>query len=135
MPKKKVVLTFPKNLVRQPIIYHLVKDYNLIINILRAQIMPDEEGKMVIEIEGSKADIDRGLRFLKRQSLHMELLGKDIKLDEQKCIDCGACTAVCATKALSIDKNTKELVFDRTKCVLCGLCAPACPIRVINVVF
>jgi ferredoxin len=135
MPKKRVVLTFPKNLVNKPITYHLVKDYDLILNILRAQIMPDEEGKIVLELEGTKANIEKGLEFLKGQSIHMELLGQDITIDEKKCINCGACTSVCVSKALRLNKDTMKLEFDRTKCVLCGLCLNTCPVRAIDITF
>lgn len=133
MPKKKIVLTFPKELVSKPIVYHLVKDYNLILNILRAQVMPDEEGKMVIELEGAKQDIDKGLDYIRKQRVGLELLGKDIKVDEKNCIDCGACVSVCLSKALVINSKTSKLEFDRAKCVLCGFCVSACPVRAIEV--
>jgi ferredoxin len=135
MPKTKVVLTFPKDLVEQPKIYHLVKDFDLIVNILRAQVMPDEEGKVVLELEGTRANITRGLQFLKKQSVHLELLGRDIHIDDASCVDCGACTAVCTSGALSMNRKTWELSFDREKCVLCGLCEPACPVKAIKVSF
>jgi L-aspartate semialdehyde sulfurtransferase ferredoxin len=133
MPKKRVVLTFPKNLVGKAIIYNLVKDYNLITNILRAEIMPDEEGKVVLELEGTKDDLENGIKFLKTQDVNLELLGKDIRFEEQKCINCGACVAVCSPKALSLNKKTYKLRFERSKCVLCGLCVNACPVGVIKV--
>ena len=46
MQKRRVVLTFPQDMIGSPVIYRLVKDYDLILNILRAQVSP-EEGKMV----------------------------------------------------------------------------------------
>ena len=47
MPKKKVVLNFPPHLIDQPITYRLIKDYGLVVNILRARITPQEWGSMV----------------------------------------------------------------------------------------
>ena len=135
MPKKRVVLSFPKNLVDQPIIYKLVKEFNLVINILRAQIMPDKEGKLVLELDGSKADIEKGLDYIKSLSVNIDLLGKDINIDYHSCVNCGACTAVCLSRALTINPETYKLEFDRTKCVLCGLCVGACPVKAIEVVF
>ena len=41
---KRIVLHFPKRLVDRPIVYHLIKDYNLEFNILKAQATPEEEG-------------------------------------------------------------------------------------------
>ena len=135
MPKKRVVVTFPKSLVGQPNIYRLIKDYDLVVNILRAQILPEEEGKVVMELEGTKENIEMGLKYLRQQAVSVTLLGRDIEINKNKCVDCGACTAVCTSKALSLDKGTWELKFNRDKCVLCGLCVPACPLRVINVTF
>ena len=43
MIKKRVVLTFPHEVVSQPVVYHLVRDYNLMINILRARVTPDRK--------------------------------------------------------------------------------------------
>jgi len=36
----------------KPIIYHLAKDYDLIINIVKATINPHKEGTMVLELTG-----------------------------------------------------------------------------------
>jgi len=35
---KRIVLHFPRRLVDQPIVYNLIKDYNLSFNILKASI-------------------------------------------------------------------------------------------------
>lgn len=61
---RKLVLKFPKQLIDRPIVYHLVKDYNLMINILKASIQPDAEGIMVLELSGKKQDFDNGIHFL-----------------------------------------------------------------------
>ena len=47
---KKVVMRFPKNLVDQPIVCRLVKDHNLVFNILKASVTPNEEGLLVMEL-------------------------------------------------------------------------------------
>lgn len=135
MAKKRIVLTFPPELVDQPIIYRLVKDYDLVPNILRAQVTPKEEGKMVLELEGGKEGINKGLKYLEDIKVDVQPLAKDIKLDEQECTSCGACIAVCSPKALSMNKESWKLEFDRNRCLLCGLCVPACPLGVIQVEF
>ena len=40
---KKLMFYFPKCVCDEPIIYHLVKDYQLIVNIYRAKVTPEEE--------------------------------------------------------------------------------------------
>jgi hypothetical protein len=44
-------LTFPEHLVRQPVVYRLVRDHDLVINIRRADV-DDEVGWMVLECTG-----------------------------------------------------------------------------------
>ncbi|MCK5567508.1 MAG: (Fe-S)-binding protein, partial [Actinomycetia bacterium] len=48
MLKKKLVLSFPEKVVTKPITYKLVKEFDLVFNILRAEITSDMEGKMLI---------------------------------------------------------------------------------------
>ncbi len=136
MAKRRVVLTFPQELTERPITYHLVKDYDLAINILKAKITPGEEGKLVLELSnGSPEKIDEGLDFLEKQGVIVQPLSKEIVLEEEECIHCGACTAVCTSGALRLDPQTARLVFDREKCIVCELCVPACTMRVIKVMF
>ena len=52
MRTKRFVLTFPPAEVEEPIIYQLVKDYDVRPNILRASINPQEVGTMVLELNG-----------------------------------------------------------------------------------
>ena len=54
MVSKRVVLHFPKRMVDEPILYHLIKDFDLIFNILKASISPEAEGLMVVEFKGEQ---------------------------------------------------------------------------------
>ena len=75
---RKLVLKFPKHLIDRPVVYHLVKDYDLMINILKASIQPDAEGVLVLELSGSKQNFDEGLKFLKKLGIEVQPLSKDI---------------------------------------------------------
>ena len=77
--KKRVVLTFPPSLVDKPITYHLVKDYGLVFNILKARVTPREEGRLVLEIEGKREDLNKGIKFLKSLGIRIEPLAQDIR--------------------------------------------------------
>lgn len=135
MAKKRVVLTFPPELTEKPLTYHLVKDFDLAINILKAKITPGEEGTLVVELSnGSLKKIEEGLDFLVQQGVEIEPLSKRITLEEEECIHCGSCTAVCNSRALSMGEENR-LVFDRDKCIVCELCVTACPMRIIKVTF
>ncbi len=132
MIKKRIVLTFPEKIVTKPITYKLVKDFDLKFNILRAQITDDVEGKILIEIEGTKEKVEEGLEFLRQESITIQDASKDIIFDREKCIDCGMCPSLCITNALYLDNLTRELVFNKDKCILCGFCANSCPVNAIK---
>ncbi len=136
MAKKKVVLTFPPELSELPLTYHLVKDFDLAINILKAKITPGEEGKLVVELSnGAEEKILAGIDFLKKQGVLVEPVSKEILLDEEECIHCGSCTAVCHPKALSINPPEWKLKFDKELCIVCESCVKACPMQIIKVSF
>jgi ferredoxin len=135
MIDKKIVLRFPRGLVNEPIVFKLIKDYNLNFNILKAQILPDREGLMVMELHGTKEDYDRGIKYLKKSAVSIQLLSKDIKRDENKCTHCGVCVAICPTDALRVNPETREIIFDSDKCIACELCIDPCPPRAMELHF
>ncbi|HHV18725.1 MAG TPA: 4Fe-4S binding protein [Thermoanaerobacterales bacterium] len=55
-----------------------------------------------------------------------------INVEEEKCVDCGACIAVCSSQALSLDRVIWSLVYDEQKCTGCKSCIKACPLRAIK---
>ncbi len=133
MKKKRIVLHFPHNLIDKPIAYYLVKDYNLVFNILQAKITPKEQGLMVLELSGSDKDYAHGIKFLQQQGIKVETLSKDVRRNDKRCTQCGACVAVCPTGALYVNRDTMEVMFDIDKCIACELCVPACPPRAMEV--
>ena len=64
MITKKIYLYFPKSETEKPIVYRLVKDYDLIVNIFRAKVTPEEEGYLSLEVTGTQENIDRAYAFL-----------------------------------------------------------------------
>jgi len=136
MISKKVVLTFPKQKIDKPIVSQLVKKFDLVFNIMKASITPDQEGHMVLELSGEEAEIDNGIKHLKGEGVLVEPLSKDIKVNWDKCVQCGACVSICPTGALFIkDRQTMEVAFSSEKCIACELCIKPCPPRAIEVHF
>lgn len=136
MISKRVVLHFPNDLIDQPIIYLLSKRYDLTFNILLARIMPSEEGLMVVELSGTDENYNQGIDYLKEQGVIVQLLSRDIHRDDDICTQCGACTIICPTGALSIpDRKSMVVEFNVEDCVACGLCVPACPPRAMQLAF
>lgn len=135
MVSKRIVLTFPHKLVDQPIVYKLVKDYDLVFNILQAKITPNEEGLMVLELKGKKENYAEGVKYLTGLGVKIQPLSQDVKRDDVRCTHCGACVTICPTEALYIDKKTRKVIFDTDKCIACELCVKACPPRAMVVKF
>ncbi len=133
MYSRMLVLQFPKTEVEKPIVCHLAMDYNLSFNILKATILPRQEGVMVMELAGNRKDFNSGIRYLKEHGVQVQPVGQDIKRNNNKCTHCGACIAVCPTSALSIKRPEMSVVFNRNKCSVCSLCVPACPPRAMEI--
>ncbi|MGD9580034.1 MAG: NIL domain-containing protein [Vampirovibrionia bacterium] len=132
MIKRTVVLNFPKNVVKEPISYKLVKEFNLVFNILRARIKPNEEGTLVIQLEGEEKDLEKACNYLTDVGVNWNTLAKGIKRDDEKCIHCTACTSLCPSKALYVEKETMQVKFDHEKCIACEVCISACSYKAIT---
>jgi len=126
---RKVVIHFPKRLADQPVIYRLVKDYDLEFNILKASITPEEEGLLVLELKGKQNEYDKGIKFLTKAGVQVQPLSEDVTRNEARCTHCGACITVCPAGAFELDPATRKTTFNNEKCFACGLCIKACPPR------
>lgn len=126
-------LRFPKSEVQKPIVSYLTKDYDLTFNILNATILPRKEGLMVLELSGTRKNFREGVKYLKNQGIHVENASQEIKRDNNRCTHCGACTAVCPTTALSVQRPEMLVLFEQGKCSICELCVPACPTRAMEI--
>ena len=132
---KRIVLHFPQRLVDRPIVYRLVKDFNLEFNILKALVTPEEEGLLVLELSGEQKDYDRGIKYLTANGVKIQSLGQDVIRNEERCTHCGACITICPTHAFEVDPVTRQVSFYNEKCVACALCIKACPPRAMEVHF
>jgi len=126
---KILILRFPKTEVEKPIVCFLVKDYDLTFNILNAAVLPRKEGIMVLELTGTKKNFKDGIKYLRNQGVHVQNADQEVKRIKKKCTHCGACTAVCPTGALFVQRPEMSVDFDQKKCSVCELCVPACPTR------
>ncbi len=75
--KKRIKLTFPQRLIKEPVIFTMAREYNVMPNIRRARVT-ETVGEMVLELEGTEENLDKGIKFLREQGVDVELVEGDI---------------------------------------------------------
>ncbi|MBM4135424.1 MAG: ferredoxin [Nitrospira sp.] len=75
--KKRVKLTFPQHLIKEPVIFTMAKKYNVMPNIRRARVT-ETAGEMVLELDGKEDDLEKGIKSLRDQGIQVELIEGDI---------------------------------------------------------
>ena len=63
MAKRRVRFTFPEQLITEPLIYNLGRNFEIITNIRRANVQ-ERVGWVVLELEGDDGEIERGLEWM-----------------------------------------------------------------------
>jgi len=71
MSKRRVTLNFKEEHIPEPIIYNLGQQYNLVTNILRANISEDE-GWIVLELDGKEDDIEQGIAWVTSKGVRVD---------------------------------------------------------------
>ena len=127
LTKRRMVLKFPVETVDEPITYNLIRKFDVLINILNADITHGREGNLLIEMAGEKGKMQKALAYLESKKVVISPVVKTILFNESECIHCGACSSVCFPEALMMDPVSRELQFNPEKCVACELCIKACP--------
>lgn len=133
MSKTRVVFLFPQELVEEPVTYRLIKEYGLMVNILRASIDPHKQGRMVVELSGDDNQLGAGFNYLENTGVIVEPLAEEIKHLEDRCVSCTACVPVCPTGALDVEREKWQVSFDADKCVVCLSCVDVCPYRAVEI--
>ena len=133
--KRRLVLRFPADRIEEPITYNLVKEYDIIINILNADITHGKEGNLLLEMKGVKENLDEALVYLESVEVEYSPVVKNILFNSELCIHCGACSSVCFSDALNIDKLDRRLIFTPENCIACELCIKACPLQLFELNF
>ena len=133
MKKRKVVLSFPPIKVEEPIIYQLITDYGLKVNILRATIDPGRQGRMVVELSGDNSQLSHDLNFLEGGGVNVEPLAQEIKHLEERCTSCTACVPICPPEALDVNRESWTVSYNAEKCVACLSCVDVCPYKAVEI--
>ncbi|CAK8722273.1 Respiratory nitrate reductase 2 beta chain [Candidatus Electronema halotolerans] len=129
------LLTYPKENSDQPVICQLVKHYDVEFNIHKADVRPQRDGFLILELKGLNENIKASVEYLQSLGVRVERIAWQVHRDEKKCFQCGACTGICPVGALYIQHPSMEVGFDPEKCTGCGLCVTGCPVRAMTVSF
>ncbi len=78
MAKKYVTFTYPQELIKEPIIHNLGLQFNIVTNILRADISPDR-GWVALELEGDEIDIEQGISWVTSKGVRVGPAGEEVR--------------------------------------------------------
>ena len=130
--KKRLTLTFPRSIVQMPVTYRLAKEFNIAANIIRAQVAPNQVGKLVVELSGDIDQLEVAIDWMKSHEIDVSAATGEIVIDENTCVHCGLCTGVCPTESLTLNPTTFQLQFRQQTCIVCEQCIPTCPVQAIT---
>ncbi len=77
MPTRKVMLKYPEHLIQEPVLFRMVREFEVTPNIRRARVT-DTVGEIALELEGSAENLERGVQYLKDQGVDVQPLEGDI---------------------------------------------------------
>lgn len=74
---ERVYLTFPKKLVKEPIVCLLARKFDILFNI-RGSTVTAEMGLVALEINGERAEVDKAIHWMKEQGVIVEPIEKNV---------------------------------------------------------
>lgn len=77
MESIRVQLNYPLEAVHEPLLYHLVTDFDLAPDIRRARIDANTGGFIFLELSGAAENIEQGLQYLRDKGVGVGLAGLD----------------------------------------------------------
>ena len=77
MAKKQVTLIFPQHLIKEPVIYMMSRQYDVMPNIRRARIT-ETVGEVTLELEGSDEHLKQAVSFLEQKGVKVEPVVGDV---------------------------------------------------------
>lgn len=77
MSKRRVMFTFPPELIEEPIIYHLGQQFKVLTNIRRADVS-ENKGWVILELEGTEENIERGIAWVADKGVRVDPAWGDV---------------------------------------------------------
>jgi ABC-type methionine transport system ATPase subunit len=76
MATKRVKLTFPQELIKEPVIFTMARKFDVMPNIRRAKVT-ESVGEVVLELEGAEKRLELGIAYLKERGIQVESIDSD----------------------------------------------------------
>jgi hypothetical protein len=77
MARQRVKFTFEQQLIKEPVIYELGKQYQIVTNIRRADVTADR-GWVILELDGDLPEIERGLEWVRSKGVRIDPIEGDL---------------------------------------------------------
>lgn len=77
MAKRRVRFTFPSDLITEPVIYQLGKEFEVVTNIRRASV-DETSGWVVLELVGENDEIARGIAWVEAKGVRVDPVEGDL---------------------------------------------------------
>ncbi len=75
--KKQLDLIFPGEQVREPVIYRVSREYDIVFNIRRAKVT-ETTGELALEFEGEESEVEKAVEYLAGKGVKVQPLPHDI---------------------------------------------------------
>jgi L-aspartate semialdehyde sulfurtransferase ferredoxin len=75
--RERYYLSYPRTLIREPVLYQLVKKFDLMFNIRGASVS-EEMGLVAVEFEGTSEQIERAIEWMRQTGLTVEPIEKNV---------------------------------------------------------
>jgi ABC-type methionine transport system ATPase subunit len=77
MPKRRILLTFPEDLITQPVIYTMGTRYGVVTNVRRANV-EEKMGWVILEIEGPEEALDAAVAYAADLGVEINEMSGDV---------------------------------------------------------
>jgi hypothetical protein len=77
MATRKVMLKYPEGLIKEPLLFRMAKQFDVVPNIRRARVT-ETVGEVVIELDGTLENITAGLRYLEEAGVVVQPVEGDL---------------------------------------------------------
>ena len=77
MAQKQVTLIFPQHLIKEPVIYMMSRECEVLPNIQRAKVT-ETTGEVTLQLEGNEENLKRAVVFLEKKGVKVEPVTGDV---------------------------------------------------------